>query len=61
MSYKSILTDNDLELIDIAQSTTYQDTIWQCIQKADSEEARRILTGILEDLETEFEKPSRRW
>lgn len=54
------LTENDRELIDLAQSTTYPDTIQRHIDKADTERAKVILIELMNDCETEWEEPSRR-
>lgn len=58
-----ILTQHDEELIDLAYSTTYRDTIQQCIEEAETQCAREILTNILNDNDAEWddEYPSRRW
>lgn len=62
MKQKETLTQKDKELIDLAQSTTYTDTIEQCIEDADTELAKRILTNILNTSDTEWddEWPRRR-
>lgn len=43
------MTDNDLELIELASSTSYRDTIYKYIEEADTDECRDILRSILEN------------
>lgn len=50
------MTDHDLELIDLASSTTYRNTILEFIKEADTEECRRILTEILDNPDTTWEE-----
>lgn len=58
---KEKLTAKDEELIDLAQSTAYRDTIEKYIEEAETDYAESILRDILNDCETEWEEPSRRW
>lgn len=55
------LTARDAELIDLASSTTYRDSIERFITEAETDTARAILTEMLNNCETEWEEPSRRW
>lgn len=50
------MTEKDYELIDLAMSTTYRDSIYSYIDQADTEECRNILREILEDGENFWEK-----
>lgn len=52
---KGKLTANDEELIEMAYSTTYRSSIRKYIKEADTEEAREILTSILQDNSVEWE------
>lgn len=60
-----ISTKHDKELIDLAYSTSYPDTIEYYMRKADTEAAREILGNILYQLYEEGlceeDEPRRRW
>lgn len=43
------MTEHDLDLIDLAESTSYRDMIYKYIEEADTDECRDILQNILED------------
>lgn len=62
---KEIITKHDERLIDLAESTTYPDTIAGYIEEAETETAREILRDILyqmqEDGLCEDDEPRRRW
>lgn len=45
------LTEKDIELIDLAHSTTYKSEVRKLMQEADTEEARQIIESIMEDVE----------
>lgn len=49
------MTQRDLELIDEAYSTTYRSTIRELIKEADTEECRKILRNLLDDIELTWE------
>lgn len=51
-----MMTDKDLELIDLAESTTYRSTILRYIDEADTDECRNILKSILDESETIWEE-----
>ena len=50
------MTENDLELIELAQSTSYRDSIDQFREEADTNECRDILWSILNDPEIIWEE-----
>lgn len=50
------MTEHDLELLDLASSTGYRDTILRYIDEADSEECKRELRAILEDPDIRWEQ-----
>lgn len=50
------MTEKDYELIDLAMSTTYRDTIESYINQADTEECKEILRNIINDNITTFEE-----
>ncbi|MCM1219149.1 MAG: hypothetical protein NC044_05470 [Prevotella sp.] len=49
------LTDNDLELIELAESTTYCSSIRKYIDEADTEYCKKILTDIMNSNEIAWE------
>lgn len=49
------LTQNDLELIELAESTTYRSSIRKYIAEADTDAARQILTDILNSNDIDWE------
>lgn len=58
---KEKLTGRDAELIDLASSTGYRDSIASYIAEAETSYAKEILAEMMNNCEAEWEEPSRRW
>ncbi len=52
---KEQLTDNDRELIELAESTTYRSSIRKYIEEADTQYCREVLADILNNSDTNWE------